>query len=79
MGYTNKSTIYSMGLEEVLLLVVTSNQNRFAFEKGKQTGETQVETKGKKKENTLPHTITQRVYVVRTDEVGRVIMASADH
>lgn len=49
MGYTNKSTIYSMGLEEVLLLVVTSNQNRFAFEKGKQTGETQVETKGKKK------------------------------
>lgn len=78
MGYTNR--VLYMELEEVLLLVVTSNQNRFALQKGKQTGETQVETKGKKKEeNTLPHTNTQRVYVVRTDEVGRVIMASADH
>lgn len=60
------------------MVVVTSNQKR------KQTGavkKTQVETKGEKNnENTLlPHPAGAEKDVVCADEVGRVIMASADH
>lgn len=70
--------IYKHNWRRCCLLVVTSNQKR------KQTGavkKTQVETKDEKNnENTLlPHPAGAEKDAVCADEVGRVIMASADH
>lgn len=69
--------IYKHNWRRCCLVVVTSNQKR------KQTGKIKKpkwKQKVKKNENTLlPHPAGAEKVVVCADEVGRVIMASADH